>query len=265
MHAMPLLQSVSLPMFYSAFPSREELFATAAEIGFPAGEIWGRDKTFEDSLALAARYHLPIRGMLAHKVSTLLNLREHHADAEREICESIDIAAEHGIKNLICFSGNAVEGQSKSEALDAVVEGFSRVAPYAEERGITLLLELLNSRVNHRGYLANHTAWGVEVCRRVNSPHLRLLYDIYHMQVMEGDIIRTIRDNIEWIGHFHTAGNPGRNEIGDAQELNYPAIFTAIRETGYTGAIGHEFAPLGDPKQALREAFDIVNLTDKRC
>lgn len=259
---MSLLQSVSLPMFYSAFSSREELFATAAEIGFHAGEIWGRDETFEDSLALAARYHLPIRGMLAHHVPTSLNRRDHHVQAEREICESIDIAAEHGIEKLICFSGNAVEGQSKSEALDAVVEGFSRVAPYAEKKGITLLLELLNSRVNHRGYLADHTAWGVEVCHRVNSPRLRLLYDIYHMQVMEGDIIRTIRDNIEWIGHFHTAGNPGRNEIGAAQELNYPAIFRAIRETGFSGCIGHEFAPLGNPRQALREAFDIVCLTE---
>lgn len=247
-------------MFLPAFSSREALVAAAAEAGFHAGEIWGRDEAFGDWLTLAERHHLPLCGMVGHRAP--MNLRERHADAEREIRESIAIAADHGMTGLICFGGNAVEGQSREEALEVVVEGFLRVVGYAEEKGIALLLELLNSRVDHPGYLADHTAWGVEVCRRVNSPRLRLLYDIYHMQVMEGDIIRTIRDNREWIGHFHTAGNPGRNEIGADQELNYSAIARAIHETGYTGYIAHEFRPLGDPVRALREAFRIMDLTN---
>lgn len=244
-------------MFLPVFPSREALVATAAECGFHAGEIWDRDEHFTEWLALAERHRLPLCNMVGHRAP--LNIRERHADAEREIRASIDIAADHGIAGLICFGGNEVAGQGKSEALEIVVEGFHRVAEYAEKKGVTLLLELLNSRVDHPGYLADHTTWGIEVCRRVNSPRLRLLYDIYHMQIMEGDIIRTIRDNIEWIGHFHTAGNPGRHEIGNTQELNYAAIAEAIRETGFSGYVAHEFLPQGNPAKALHEAFDIMN------
>ena len=116
-------------------------------------------------------------------------------------------------------------------------------------------MELLNSKVNHPGYQCDHTAWGVAVCEKVNSPRVKLLYDIYHMQIMEGDLIRTIRQNIKWIGHFHTAGNPGRNDMDDTQELNYAGICRGIAGTGYDLYVGHEFKPKGDLIEAMRETF----------
>lgn len=253
---MPLIQSVSLPMFQAAFPDPQRLVATVAELGFGGIEIWGRDRHFETWLALAVEHRLTLCSMVGHSIASSWAVRP--SDAEREIRESIDIAAGSGIPGIVCFSGNREEGQEDAAAMERVVEGFRRVAPYAEEKKVTLQLELLNSKVDHAGYLADRTAWGVEVCRRVGSPRLRLLYDIYHMQIMEGDVIRTIRDNIEWIGHFHTAGNPGRHEIGGGQELNYAAIGAAIRETGFSGFVGHEFKPLGDAAAGLREAFEIL-------
>ncbi len=243
-------------MFKSAFPDRQKLLKTVEKAGFRGIEIWGRDAQFEALVSLAAEHRLTLCTMVGHRAP--LNQRECHSDAEREIRESIDVAAKNGVPGIICFSGNRQEGQSDEEALETVVEGFRRVADYAEEKKVTLLMELLNSKVDHPGYLADHTAWGVEVCRRVGSPRLRLLYDIYHMQIMEGDVIRTIRENIEWIGHFHTAGNPGRHEIGKGQELNYAAIGAAIRETGFSEFVGHEFSPTGDATTALNEAFSIL-------
>jgi hydroxypyruvate isomerase len=133
------------------------------------------------------------------------------------------------------------------------------VVSYAEEKGINLNIELLNSKVDHDGYQADHAAWGVEVCRRMGSPRVKLLYDIYHMQIMEGDLIRTISENIEWIGHFHTAGNPGRKDLDEDQELNYAAICRAIAASGYQGFVAHEFSPKGDRIEGLRAAFGICD------
>jgi hydroxypyruvate isomerase len=132
---------------------------------------------------------------------------------------------------------------------------LQRVAKAAEEAGVTLVLELLNSKVDHADYQCDRTAWGVEVCKAVNSPRVKLLYDIYHMQIMEGDVIRTIKDNIAYIGHFHTAGNPGRHELDENQELYYPAIARAIAATGYEGYIGQELMPVGDALAALEAAY----------
>ena len=126
--------------------------------------------------------------------------------------------------------------------------------------GVNLCLELLNSKVNHPDYQCDSTAWGVEVCKRVNSPRAKLLYDIYHMQIMEGDIIRTLEDNIEYIGHFHTAGNPGRHDLDEEQEINYPPIMRAIAETGYDLYVGHEFIPKGDPIEGLRAAAQLCDI-----
>src|SRR5208283_5481126 len=147
-------------------------------------------------------------------------------------------------------------GISDEEGIVNSAIGLKRVAGAAEKAGINLVIELLNSRVDHGGYMCDRTPWGVEVCKRVDSPRVKLLYDIYHMQIMEGDIIRTIRAAKDYISYYHTAGNPGRNDLDDSQELNYPAILRTIRETGHTGYVTHEFIPKGDPITALRTAFN---------
>jgi len=171
----------------------------------------------------------------------------------------IDLAAEAKVPNLVCFSGNRA-GMSDEEGLENCARGLVQVAGQAEKRGVTLCVELLNSKVDHKDYMCDHTAWGVALAKKVDSPRVKLLYDIYHMQIMEGDVIRTIRENIGWIAHFHTAGVPGRHEIDGRQELNYPAICRAIVEAGYTGFLAQEFVPTDAPLSALEEAFRVCDV-----
>lgn len=166
---------------------------------------------------------------------------------------------EAGLTTVICFSGNR-KGMSNEEGMDNCVVGLKRLMPSAEKYGITMIMELLNSKVNHADYMCDHTAWGAEMCKRVGSDNIKLLYDIYHMQIMEGDIIRTIRENSKYIGHYHTGGNPGRNEIDETQELYYPAIMKAILETGYKGFVAQEFIPKRDPLTSLKEAVLICDV-----
>ena len=167
--------------------------------------------------------------------------------------DRLALAQEWGIPNLICFSGNR-RGLDDAAGAENTAAGLRRVARAAEEAGITLVLELLNSKVDHPDYQCDRTEWGVKVCTWVNSPRVKLLYDIYHMQIMEGDLIRTIQTHHTWFGHYHVAGNPGRHEPDDSQEINYPAVYRAIRETGYDGFIGVEFVPSVEPVAALRAA-----------
>ena len=174
------------------------------------------------------------------------------ADAER----MIPLVAAAGVPNIVVFSGNRA-GLSDGEGIANCVTGLRRLAPTAEKHGVTLCLELLNSKVDHKDYQADHTAWGVEVVRAVASPRVRLLYDVYHMQIMEGDVVATIRANAPHIAHYHTGGVPGRNEIDATQELNYRRVAQAIAETGFTGFVAHEFVPKRDPLTSLREAFEI--------
>jgi hydroxypyruvate isomerase len=148
---------------------------------------------------------------------------------------------------------------------EITAQGLKRVAGVAQNEGVTLLLELLNSRVDHPDYQADKTRWGVEVCQLVDSPAVRLLYDIYHMQVMEGDIIRTVQQYHAYFGHYHTAGNPGRHELNETQELQYGAIARAIAAVGYDGYIGQEFIPIGEPDVALRQAFSVCNAGEKKA
>jgi hydroxypyruvate isomerase len=257
---MSIKQSICYPLFKPPEMSLELLFKTAKEIGYAAIELWAREDDFEEVMALAKKYDLAVASMTGHaSLPDGLNKRSNHDRIEAELKTSIDIAVQHGIPGLICFSGNRQPHQSEIEAIEAVADGLRRVAPYAERKGVNLNLELLNSKVNHPGYQCDHTAWGVAVCERVNSPRVKLLYDIYHMQIMEGDVIRNIRENIQWIGHFHTAGNPGRNDLDDTQELNYQGICRAISQTGYDLYVGHEFRPKGDPVEALYQTFDICN------
>ena len=240
--------------------SLDQLFGVLADIGFPAVELWGRGDDFEQVMQLAKRHGLAVASMIGHaSLTDGLNKRSNHDRIEAELRTSIELAAHHGIPGLICLSGNRQPYQSETDAIEAVAEGLGRAAAYAEKHGVNLNLELLNSKVDHPGYQCDHTAWGMAVCERVGSSRVKLLYDIYHMQIMEGDVIRTIRQHIQWIGHFHTAGNPGRRDMDDTQELNYTAICSAIAETGYSLYLGHEFTPKGDPIEALRQAFAVCN------
>lgn len=217
----------------------------------------GNELAPREEWARIADAGLTIAATGGHKsIEAGLNRRANHDRIESEIVENLKLAQEWGIPNLICFSGNR-DGLADDAGAEATIEGFQRVAKAAEDAGVTLILELLNSKVNHADYQADRTQWGVDVVRAVNSPRVKLLYDIYHMQIMEGDIIRTIGEHHQWFGHYHVAGNPGRNEPDASQELNYPPIYTAIAQTGYEGFIGMEFVPAGDAATALNEAWSV--------
>jgi hydroxypyruvate isomerase len=168
-------------------------------------------------------------------------------------------AAAAGVTNIVCFSGNR-RGMSDGEGIANCITGLRRITPLAEQHGVTLCLELLNSKVDHKDYHADHTAWAVQVVQGVASPRLKLLYDIYHMQIMEGDVIATIKANFQHIAHFHTGGVPGRNEIDDTQELNYRRVMQAIADLGYTGFVGQEFVPKREPLASMKQAFEICDV-----
>ena len=257
---MRIKQSICYPLFQPEGMPLGEFFAVVAEIGFAAVELWQPPEELEEIVATARQHGLVVASMSGHRSLTDgLNRRSEHDRIEAELRVNIDRAARLGIPGLICFSGNRQPHMDELEAIDAVADGLRRVAPYAERKGVNLNLELLNSKVDHPGYQCDHTAWGVAVCEKVGSPRVKLLYDIYHMQIMEGDVIATIRANIRWIGHFHTAGVPGRGDLDEGQELNYAAICRAIAETGYDLYVGHEFAPRGEKVEALRRAFAICD------
>jgi hydroxypyruvate isomerase len=188
-----------------------------------------------------------------------LNQCENHDRIEAEINANLEKAVKWDIPALIVFSGNR-NGLPDAAGIEHTAEGLKRVAKAAEDAGVTLVLELLNSKVNHPDYQCDHTTWGVDVCKLVDSPCVKLLYDIYHMQIMEGDVISSIRDNIQHIGHCHTAGVPGRNELDENQELYYPAIMRAIAATDYDGYVGQEYTPKGDPLVGLQQAYDVCNV-----
>jgi hydroxypyruvate isomerase len=187
------------------------------------------------------------------------NRKENHDALVAKMQEGITRAAAAKLPNVITFSGNR-RGQPDDEGRDNCILGLRRVKKMAEDAGITINLELLNSKVNHHDYQCDHTAWGVEVMKGVDSPRVKLLYDIYHMQIMEGDIIRTIRDNIQYIGHFHTGGVPGRHELDDTQELQWRTVAKAIADLNFEGFFAHEFQPTRDPMTSLRQAVELCTV-----
>jgi hydroxypyruvate isomerase len=187
------------------------------------------------------------------------NRIEHHEWLVPAYEQRLREAADAGVPNVICFSGNR-GGTSDEQGLENCAIGVAKLMPTAERLGVNLVMELLNSRVNHADYMCDRTPWGVALAKKVESERFGLLYDIYHMQIMEGDVIRTIRDNHQYLFHYHTAGNPGRNELDESQELFYPAIMRAIKETGFTGYVGQEFVPRRDPLASLAEAVRLCNV-----
>ena len=187
------------------------------------------------------------------------NRKENHDRLVKETQAGLERAAAAKLPNLITFSGNR-RGLSDEEGKQNCIAGLRRVKKMAEDSGVTICLELLNSKVNHPDYQCDHTAWGVDVMKGVDSSRVKLLYDIYHMQIMEGDIIRTIRDNIQYIAHFHTGGVPGRHELDDTQELQWRAIATAIADLNFQGFMAHEFVPTKDPMTSLRQAVQLCTV-----
>ncbi|MGV3539733.1 MAG: hydroxypyruvate isomerase family protein [Rufibacter sp.] len=188
------------------------------------------------------------------------NHPQYHATLFKNYADMIPLVAKAGYTNLICFSGNR-NGLDDETGLKNSVEGLKKLLPLAEKHKVVLVMELLNSKINHKDYQCDRTAWGAELAKRLGSENFKLLYDIYHMQIDEGDVIRTIRDNHQYIAHYHTAGVPGRHEIDDTQELNYPAIMRAIKETGFKGFVAQEFMPTAKDKLAsLRQAIQICDV-----
>jgi hydroxypyruvate isomerase len=249
-----LKQSVSW-WCYDGKLEAEALVRACADIGYTAMEL-----VEQKDFALVKDHGLGIATIRGHESLTNgLNRRENHDRIEQELTANIELAAQWGIPNLVCFSGNR-DGLDDETGAAITAEGLKRVAKRAEDAGVTLALELLNSKVDHPDYQCDRTPWGVQVMQMVDSPRVKLLYDIYHMQIMEGDIIATIRAYHQHIAHYHTAGVPGRNEIDGSQELNYPAIVRAILKIGYGGYLGQEFIPLGDPVESLRRAFELCDV-----
>lgn len=183
-----------------------------------------------------------------------------HAWLIKDYFEAIPLVAEAGYKNLICFAGNR-NGMDDATGLQNCVDGLKQIMPLAEAKGVTIQIELFNSRVDHKDYMGDKSAWGIELCKKLGSPNFKILFDIYHMQIDEGDIIRSIQDNHFYFGHYHTAGVPGRHELDDRQELNYPAIMRAIKATGYNGFVAHEFIATNPDKiSSLKQAVTVCDI-----
>jgi hydroxypyruvate isomerase len=237
---------------YAKIPIRE-FFKAVADMGLTAVDLLTPDEwPIAKQFGLTCSMGSGLGGTIVDGVNDPAN----HEAIVKGLSEGIPLAAEAGVPNVITFFGNR-RGRSDQEAIANSVAALRRVAPLAEKHGVTVCVELLNSKVDHKDYQGDRTPYGVTVVSQVSSPRVKLLYDIYHMQIMEGDVIRTVRDNRQWIAHFHTGGVPGRHEIDDTQELYYPAVFRAIRETGFTGYVAHEFVPTRDPLTSLREAVKL--------
>jgi hydroxypyruvate isomerase len=234
----------------------EQLCAFAAENG-----MFGIDLLDPAEYEVPRRYGLVCT--MAHggggTIPDGLNRLEHHSAIEEGFRNYIPQAAKAGIPNVITFSGTR-RGMSDDEGMRNTVIGLNRVKKIAEDNGVTICMELLNSKVNHPDYMADHTAWGVRVMEEVNSPHVKLLYDIYHMQIMEGDLIATITKNMAWMGHFHTGGVPGRHELDESQEIEWQGVMGAIAGAGYTGYVAHEFVPTRDPLISLKAAVALCDV-----
>ena len=235
----------------------EDLCQAAAAIGLKSIELVGPDEW-----PILKKYGLTcaMGNGAGMGIPKGFNRVEYHDQLVADYEKLFPKAAAAGIPSVICFPGNR-NGQDDEEGLVNCTQGIKRLMKAAEAQKVTLVMELLNSKVDHKDYQCDHTAWGAELCRRVGSERFKLLYDVYHMQIMEGDLIRTIRDNIQYIGHFHTGGVPGRHEIDESQEIYYPAVMKAIVATGYQGFVGQEFIPTGaDPLGALKKCVEICDV-----
>ena len=236
--------------------SLDDLCASAAQMGLKAVDLLNLEE-----FQVPARYGLICSMGYAGggEIASAMNRVENHAKIEQAFRKNIPLAAKAGVPNVITFSGNRA-GMSDEEGAKNTIAGLNRVKKIAEDHGVTICMELLNSKVDHKDYMCDHTAWGVRVVEAVNSPRVKLLYDIYHMQIMEGDLIRTIQQNIQWLGHFHTGGVPGRHELDNTQEVQWDGVMRGIAATGFQGYVAHEFVPTRDPLTSLRQAVDLCDV-----
>ena len=240
-----------------SFLSLDELCSEVKKIGFNAIDLvgpkeWPTLKKYGifSSMCNGAEISIP-NGW---------NDKQFHPSLVKSYTEHIDLVADAGYKNLICFSGNRNKMDDEA-GLNNCVEGLKKILSHAEKKGVVIQMELLNSKVDHKDYMCDNHKWGVELCKRLSSENFKLLYDIYHMQIDEGDVIRTIQDNHQYFGHYHTGGVPGRHEINDSQELFYPAIMKAILATGFNDYVAQEFIPTGNDKvSSLKEAIRICDI-----
>jgi len=234
----------------------EELCAAAAKMGLKAVDLLNPEE-----YAVPGRYGLVCSMGYAGggEIASALNRVENHAKIEEGFRKYIPLAAKTGVSNVITFSGNR-GGLSDEEGAKNTIIGLNRVKKIGEDHGVTICMELLNSKVDHKDYMCDHTAWGVQVVQAVNSPRVKLLYDIYHMQIMEGDLVRTIQQNIKWLAHFHTGGVPGRHELDDTQEVQWDGVMRGIVAAGFQGYVAHEFVPTRDPLTSLRQAVDLCDV-----
>jgi hydroxypyruvate isomerase len=234
----------------------DQLAQAAANIG-----LQGVDLLKPDDYEIPRRYGLVCSMGYAGggEINKAMNRVENHAAIEQAFRTNIPRAAKAGVPNVITFSGNRA-GMSDEEGARNTITGLNRVKKIGEDHGVTICLELLNSKRDHHDYMCDHTAWGAKVVQEVNSPNVKLLYDIYHMQIMEGDLIETIRQNIQWIGHFHTGGVPGRHELDNTQEIQWEPVMRAIADSGFRGFVAHEFIPTKDPMASLKAAADLCDV-----
>jgi hydroxypyruvate isomerase len=251
-------QSLCYPIYVNGSGGPDQLCARAKQIGFAAIEFWGWQDGYEEVVKIAKENGLEISSFTGHEsIDHGFNDLEQHDRIIQELEESIERAALFDVPGVIGFSGARLGNQSDLEGLVTAAKGLRRIAPIAEAKGVNINIEILNSRVDHPGYLCDRVDWGIALCEMVGSSRVKLLFDIYHVQIMEGDIIRNLRQAMPYIGHLHTAGNPGRNEL-DTGEMNYREICRVIRDLGYEGYLGHEFFPKNsDQLKALEDAYHL--------
>jgi hydroxypyruvate isomerase len=240
------------------FLSLDEMCKMVKKIGFSAIDLVGpkdwailKQNGIDSSMCNGAEINL-VNGW---------NNKQYHSTLIKNYTDHIELVSKAGYKNLICFSGNR-NGMDDETGLKNCVEGLKQIMSLAEKKNVIIQMELFNSKVDHKDYMADKSAWGIELCKQLGSTNFKLLYDIYHMQINEGDVIRTIQAGHEYFGHYHTAGVPGRHEINETQELYYPAIMKAILATGYKGYVAQEYIPTGKTNEEKVKALkDAV----KRC
>lgn len=258
---LPLKNNIHQSACYWCYDSipLEEFCASLKEMGLPAIDLLKPDQ-FDTAKKYGLNCPMCYGGDLG--IPKGWNDPQYHATMIANYTDAIPVIAKYGFPNVICFSGNR-NGMDDETGMKNCVDGLKRLMPVAEKHKVCVVMELLNSKVNHKDYMCDHTAWGVELCKRIDSPYFKLLYDIYHMQIMEGDVIRTIRDYHPYIAHFHTGGVPGRHELDESQELYYPAIMRAILGTGFKGYVAQEFVPsAADNKGKIAALNQCVRVCD---